>query len=95
MLKSSLIQLKSQNQFNPNQKLIKITKVWIGLDLVFHKLNELDRIWDLIFKIDPTQSKPNNIIQYNFFINKFIIFTYNDFNLLHNFFFIYVSFLLK
>ena len=90
MLKSSLTQLKPQNQFNPNQKLIKITKVWIGLDLVFHKPNGLDQIWDLIFKTDPTQSKPNNIIQYNFFINKFIIFTYNDFNPLHNIFYLYI-----
>ena len=37
VFKSNLIQLKLLNQSNPNRKLIKIAKVWIGLNLIFYK----------------------------------------------------------
>ena len=38
VFKSNPIQLKPLNQSNPNRKPIKTAKVWIGLDLIFHKL---------------------------------------------------------
>ena len=61
-IQSNSIQSKLLNQSNSNRKLIKTVKVWIGLNFVFHKLLGLDQISDLIFKIDPIQSKLNNII---------------------------------
>ena len=49
MSSSTILVRDVQIQSNPNQKLIKTVKVWIGLDLVFYKpLGS-----DLIFKTNP------------------------------------------
>ena len=82
-----MLGVRVQIQFNP----IKITKSiqsklktdqnhksldWIGLS--FSQTAWIGSDFGFNFQ---NQSKPNNIIQYKFFIVNFLLFTYNDFNL--------------